>query len=130
MLKNAGIPDSHTQLLYNFANNILSCAAAFAGAALTDSLPRRPRLYLGSFLLAGILATVAALSSKFGQEGNTNVNGAHATIAMIFIFGITYSFVYTPLQALYCAEVLNQRMRAKGMASEFRSRTDTCLDAQ
>ena len=119
MLKNAGIPDSHTQLLYNFANNILSCAAAFTGAALTDSIPRRPRLYIGSLLLAGILATVAALSSKFGEAGNTNVQGAHATIAMIFIFGITFSFVYTPLQSLYCAEVLNQRMRAKGMAGAY-----------
>ena len=108
--------DKHTQLLYNFANNILSCAGAFTGAAMTDRMPRRSRLYLGCVWLACILATVAGLSSKYGQTGNTNVHGAHATIAMIFVFGISFSFIYTPLQALYCAEVMNQKMRAKGMA--------------
>ena len=116
VLRNAGVTDKHTQLLYNFANNILSCAGAFTGAAMTDRMPRRSRLYLGCVWLACILATVAGLSSKYGQTGNTNVHGAHATIAMIFVFGISFSFIYTPLQALYCAEVMNQKMRAKGMA--------------
>lgn len=116
VLANAGVADKHTQLLYNFANNILSCAGAFTGAAMTDRIPRRARLYLGCIWLAAILATVAALSSKFGVKGNTDVHGAHATIAMIFVFGISFSFIYTPLQSLYCAEVMNQKMRAKGMA--------------
>ncbi|KAI0692185.1 general substrate transporter [Cerioporus squamosus] len=116
VLANAGVADKHTQLLYNFANNILSCAGAFTGAAFTDRINRRSRLYIGCIVLAMLLAIVAALSSKFGQSGNTNVNGAHATITMIFLFGISYSFIYTPLQSLYCAEVMNQRMRAKGMA--------------
>ena len=103
---------TYTQLLYN----ILSCAGAFTGAAFTDRINRRSRLYVGCLLLAVLLAIVAALSSKFGQAGNTNVNGAHATIAMIFLFGVSFSFIYTPLQSLYCAEVMNQQMRAKGMA--------------
>ena len=110
---------THTQLVYNFANNLLSCGAAFAGAALTDRLARRPRLYLGSLLLAALLGTVAALSGAYGHAGSTNVAGAHATIAMIFLFGIVYAFVYTPLQALYCVEVLSQPMRGKGMARAY-----------
>ena len=40
---------------------------------------------------------------------------------MIFLFGIVYAFVYTPLQALYCVEVLSQPMRGKGMARAYRS---------
>ncbi|KAF7294522.1 General substrate transporter [Mycena kentingensis (nom. inval.)] len=116
MLKNAGVTSSHMQQVYNFANSILSAFAAFSGAALTDKIGRRKRLYIGAFVLACLLATVAALSSEFGVLGNTNKNGANASIAMIFIFGMVYSFTYTPLQALYCAEVMNQEMRAKGMA--------------
>lgn len=42
-----------------------------------------------------------------GKKGNTNVTGANASIAMIFLFGIVYSFTYTPLQALYCAEYVS-----------------------
>ncbi|KAJ7697390.1 hypothetical protein B0H17DRAFT_1197450 [Mycena rosella] len=51
-----------------------------------------------------------------GQKGNTNVAGANAYISFIFLFGLVYAITYTPLQALYCAEVMSQDMRAKGMA--------------
>ncbi|KAK7053712.1 general substrate transporter [Favolaschia claudopus] len=113
---NAGVTSTHTQLVYNFANSILSAFGAFTGAAVADKIGRRRRLYIGSFALACLLAIVAALSSKYGKKGNTNIAGAHASIAMIFVFGIVYAFTYTPLQALYCAEVMSQDMRAKGMA--------------
>ncbi|KAJ7196945.1 general substrate transporter [Mycena pura] len=116
MMKNAGVTSPHRQLVYNFANSILSCFGAFVGAMVTDKIGRRPRLYIGSFTLACLLAMVAALSSKYGRLGNTDVAGANASIAFIFLFGIAYAFTYTPLQALYCAEVMSQDMRAKGMA--------------
>ncbi|TRM68109.1 general substrate transporter [Schizophyllum amplum] len=115
MLANAGVTDAHTQLVYNFANSILSAFGAFSGAALTDKLGRRRRLYIGAFVLGVLLAMVAALSSEYGKKGNTNISGANASIAMVFLFGIMYSFTYTGLQALYCAEVMTQEMRAKGM---------------
>ncbi|KAJ7661415.1 general substrate transporter [Mycena polygramma] len=104
MMQNAGVTSPHTQLVYNFANSILSAFGAFSGAALTDKVGRRRRLFIGSFVLACLLATVAALSSKYGRTGNTDVQGANASIAFIFLFGIVYAFTYTPLQALYCAD--------------------------
>ncbi|KAJ3760098.1 general substrate transporter [Lentinula raphanica] len=116
MMQNAGVTSKQRQLVYNFANSILSAFGAFTGAAITDKIGRRRRLYLGSFGLACLLAIVGALSAKYGEVGNSNVNGAHASIAFIFLFGLAYSFTYTPLQALYCAEVMSQEMRGKGMA--------------
>ncbi|THU85454.1 general substrate transporter [Dendrothele bispora CBS 962.96] len=116
MMKNAGVTSSHTQLVYNFANSILSAFGAFLGASVTDRIGRRRRLYIGAFVLACLLSIVAALSANFGEAGNTNISGANASITFIFLFGIAYSFTYTPLQALYCAEVMKQDMRAKGMA--------------
>lgn len=92
---------------------------------MTDRIGRRRRLYVGAFVLACLPATVAALSSKCvfissflwhlkhysndrwvadGVKGNTNTAGANASIAFILLFGVAYSFTYTPLQALYCAE--------------------------
>ncbi|KAJ7733328.1 general substrate transporter [Mycena metata] len=116
MMQNAGVTSPHTQLVYNFANSILSAFGAFLGASLTDRIGRRRRLFIGSFVLACLLAMVAALSSKYGVKGNKDQAGANASIAFIFLFGIVYAFTYTPLQALYCAEVMSQDMRAKGMA--------------
>ena len=61
MMANAGVTSSHQQLVYNFANSILSAFGAFTGAALTDKLGRRRRLYIGAFVLGVLLAMVAAL---------------------------------------------------------------------
>ncbi|KAJ7075750.1 general substrate transporter [Mycena belliarum] len=116
MFQNAGVTSTHTQLVYNFANSLLQAFAAFSGAMLTDRIGRRRRLWIGTFVIACMLAMVAALSSKYGVKGNKNIAGANASIAFIFLFGIVYAFTYTPLQALYCAEVMSQDMRAKGMA--------------
>ncbi|KAJ4501859.1 general substrate transporter [Lentinula lateritia] len=116
MMANAGVTSKQRQLVYNFANSILSAFGAFTGAAITDKIGRRKRLYLGSFILACLLAIVAALTANFGKVGNDNLNGANASITFIFLFGLAYSFTYTPLQALYCAEVMSQDMRGKGMA--------------
>lgn len=116
VMENAGVTSTQRQLVYNFANSILSAFGAFLGASVTDKIGRRRRLYIGAFVLAILLMIVAVLSSQYGVKGNTNVNGANASITFIFLFGIAYSFTYTPLQALYCAEVMNQEMRAKGMA--------------
>ncbi|KAK0956290.1 hypothetical protein LTR91_022446 [Friedmanniomyces endolithicus] len=42
----------------------------------------------------------------------------YALIAFIFLYGIIFSFCWAILQALYPAEVLNNEIRAKGMAFE------------
>ncbi|KAH8833252.1 general substrate transporter [Flagelloscypha sp. PMI_526] len=108
---------THEKLVLNFAQSILSAAGAFTAAALSDRLGRRPRLIVGPIILGVILMLVAIFSIKFGPGGDTsNINGANASIVFIFFFGIVYSFTYTPLQALYCAEVMDQKMRSKGMA--------------
>ncbi|KAJ3785995.1 general substrate transporter [Lentinula aff. detonsa] len=116
MMENAGVTSKQRQLVYNFANSVLSAFGAFTGAAITDKIGRRRRLYFGSFALACLLTIVGALSAKYGEVGNSNINGANASITFIFLFGLSYSFTYTPLQALYCAEVMSQDMRGKGMA--------------
>ena len=55
-------------------------------------------------------------TALFSESGKTNQDAARASIAMIFLFGATYSIGLTPLQALYPVEVLSFEMRAKGMA--------------
>lgn len=48
----------------NFESSILSAFGAFNGASLTDRIGRRKRLYLSAFVLAMLLAMVAALPSE------------------------------------------------------------------
>ncbi|KJZ76402.1 hypothetical protein HIM_04131 [Hirsutella minnesotensis 3608] len=116
MYKLLGIVSTERRLLLTFMNSIVSCAGAVAGSATNDWIGRRTKLWVGSFVLAGLFGAVTGFSSQFGG-GHKPVGTAlsNAGIAFIFLFGCVYSFVYTPLTATYCAEVLANPTRAKGM---------------
>ncbi|KAL6909278.1 general substrate transporter [Trichoderma evansii] len=116
MYKLLGIISVDRRLLLNFANSIVSATGAVAGSATNDKIGRRTKLWVGSIVLAGLFAAVTGFSSKF-EHGSDGISTAYsnAGVAMIFLFGCAYSFVYTPLTATYCAEVLTNPTRAKGM---------------
>ncbi|PBK92000.1 MFS general substrate transporter [Armillaria gallica] len=96
LMSNAGVKSKHQQLVYDFMNSILSAFGTFSGAALSDPIGH-------------------CRNSPDGKLDNVNMTGANASIAMVFLFGVVYSFMYTPLQVVYCAEVLQQDIHAKGM---------------
>lgn len=117
MYKKLGILSTDRRLLLTFANSIVSCAGAVAGSALNDAIGRRTKLWVGSIVLACFFGAVTGFSSQF--EAGTGTEPSHAMsnagVTFIFLFGCAYSFVYTPLTATYCAEVLANHTRAKGM---------------
>ncbi|KAG5938540.1 hypothetical protein E4U53_007988 [Claviceps sorghi] len=116
MYKLVGIETTEKRLLLTFMNSIVSCAGAVAGSATNDGIGRRTKLWAGSVVLAGLFGGVTAFSSHFGDK-TARVSAAFSGggVAFIFLFGCAYSFVYTPLTATYCAEVLDTATRAKGM---------------
>jgi hypothetical protein len=137
MYKLLGIVSVERRLLLSFANAIVSCAGAVAGSATNDKIGRRTKLWTGSLILASLFGAVTGFSAKFehGSDGISTAfsNGGVAMVSIhqlvnqerqrfmlivlnkIFLFGCVYSFVYTPLTATYCAEVLATPTRAKGM---------------
>lgn len=115
MYTRVGITSTERRLLLTFMNSIVSCAGAVAGAASNDMIGRRTKLWAGSIVLAGLFAGVTGFSSRFENEAHPGITISNAGVAFIFLFGCAYSFVYTPLTPTYCAEVLSNPMRAKGM---------------
>ncbi|RCI14523.1 hypothetical protein L249_6660 [Ophiocordyceps polyrhachis-furcata BCC 54312] len=116
MYKMLGITSTERRLLLTFINSLVSCIGAVAGSASGDRMGRRSKLWVGSFVLAGLLGAVTGFSSQFGDEKKVvGVNLSNGGVAFIFLFGFVYSFVYTPLSSTYCAEVLTNPTRAKGM---------------
>ncbi|CAJ2504594.1 Uu.00g119880.m01.CDS01 [Anthostomella pinea] len=115
MYTRIGITSTERRLLLTFANSIVSCAGALAGSATNDKIGRRTKLWVGSIVLACLFAAVTGFSSQFGDGKAPSARLSDAGVAMIFLFGVAYSFVYTPLTATYCAEVQNNHTRAKGM---------------
>ncbi|KAJ7639189.1 hypothetical protein FB45DRAFT_904923 [Roridomyces roridus] len=112
---NAGVQSQHARLVLNFVNTLVSAAGALIGTSLTDKVGRRKMWFWGTLGSAGMLAVVTGCTAKWGKSGS-NPAGANSAIAFIFLFGFVYSLAYTPLQALYPAEVLDYNTRAKGMA--------------
>jgi MFS family permease len=115
MAKNAGIDDSHTQLIINGIYPIVCFIAAVTGARMCDTVGRRP-LLLWSTVFCSACFLVIFGTSKLAKEDPHNTSAVNSVIAFVYIFGIVFSFGWTPLQSMYIAETLPTATRAKGTA--------------
>lgn len=115
MLTNAGITAEHTILALNGINPVLSFFGAILGARMTDVIGRRP-LLLYSIVFCSCCFAIITGTSKLSIDQPDNKSAGNATVAFIFIFGIVFSFGWTPLQSMYIAETLPTSTRAKGTA--------------
>ena len=106
------------QLGYNILYTGLAAVAGLASALLTDKMPRRPTLIIGTAASAGWLAINAGLQTAIGRSnGQLSTSMASGSLAAYFLFNVTFQFAYTPLQAVLPAEALETTIRAKGLAA-------------
>ena len=115
MAANAGIASKHTQLILNGIYPILCFIAAVTGARMTDVIGRRPLLLYSTIFCSACFLVIFG-TSKLATENQSNSSAANCTVAFIYIFGIVFSFGWTPLQSMYIAETLPTTTRAKGTA--------------
>lgn len=115
MLSNAGITDEHKVLALNGINPVLCFFGAILGARMTDVVGRRP-LLIYSIIFCSCCFAIITGTSKLSLDDPNNKSAANTTVAFIFIFGIVFSFGWTPLQSMYIAETLPTTTRAKGTA--------------
>lgn len=111
LLEQAGILNQKKRLTLNFVNSVTSYIGALSGSFIIDRFGRRRILLLSTSAVAVILAIVSGLLSHPGNAAQAN-----AGIAFVFLFMVIFSFGWTPMQALYPAEVLGYEARAKGLA--------------
>lgn len=115
MLEAAGITQEKKVLALNGINPVLCFIGAIAGARMTDVVGRRPLLIYTTIFCSFCFAIITG-TSKLATDDPTQSNAANTTVAFIFIFGIVFSFGWTPLQSMYIAETLPTSTRAKGTA--------------
>lgn len=126
LLEHVGIEDSTTQLKYNAILHVLQLTTAVLGAFFVDKIGRRPALLVGTsmFIIWWVIITslMSFLPLQHADDKSLGItletktiHGSRAALAMIFLFAMTYSFCYTPLQMLYPVECLSYETRAKGM---------------
>ncbi|EHA51908.1 lactose permease [Pyricularia oryzae 70-15] len=115
MLKTAGITEQGRVLAFNATNPMVSFIGAVLGARMTDVVGRRP-LLLSTIVFASVCFAIITGTTKLATEDPSNTAAGNATVAFIFIFGVVFSFGWTPLQSMYIAETLPTETRAKGTA--------------
>lgn len=113
MLENAGITSQSRKLLLNAINAPLCFVASVSGSMLLDKAGRRP-LLLCSLVCCIVCLGVITPLSKLADHDPSASTAANASITFIYLFGITFSFAWTPLQPLYVVECLDTASRAKG----------------
>lgn len=114
MLENAGITGSHQQLLLNALNTVFSFISGIVGSFFVDRWGRRTLFLYGTFLTGLIYIPINVIASF--EPAHITTRMGYGFIACIFLYGILFAFSWTPLQSLYPAEILPNRVRAKGMA--------------
>lgn len=123
-----GYASTAQQLGFNVLNSCLSAIGAGVGVSLSDKMPRREALVIGTFVCALLLAVNGGTSDGLNKYKYTDDQGktlispdgkslGQTALAFYFLFNIVYSFVYTPLQGIIPAEALDTNLRAKGLAA-------------
>ncbi|KAJ3561907.1 hypothetical protein NPX13_g8766 [Xylaria arbuscula] len=115
MLDAVGVTDTNTKLILNIVYAIIGWVFSTAGARLHDIIGRRKMLMGSTSGMAVCLALVAAGSA--GKIEYNNNAAAALSIVFIFVFGAVFSGAFTPMQPVYPAEVVSNRMRAKAMGA-------------
>jgi len=119
IFNNLGVTSVPQQLGYNILNQVLSAIGALTAVSLTDRMPRRKVLVIGTFMCAVALAANSGLSAVLDEQTKRNdidISYGQGALASYFLFNIIFSFTYTPLQGAIPTEALETTTRAKGLA--------------
>ncbi|KAJ5112149.1 hypothetical protein N7532_000194 [Penicillium argentinense] len=106
MVENAGIDSVNTQLMLNAIYPVICLFAAVSGAGLTDRIGRRP-LMIYSLLFCSAAFAVILGTSKMSVDNPDNASAANTSVAFIYLFGIVFSFGWTPLQRTAVGNLLS-----------------------
>jgi MFS family permease len=113
MLTAVGITSASTKILLNAIYAITGWGAAIAGARCHDIFGRRKMLMGACLAMSVWLAMMAVCTAVYQRTPNHGVSSAN--IFFIYVFGATFAFGFTPVQALYATEVAANELRAKSM---------------
>lgn len=106
--------DTHGQLLLLALLTTIGIVQNSLAMLLVDRFPR-PK-----YIAVGILGCVAAFGAEAGlvaqYAGSDNANALRAGVAMMFVFGLFYSFAIDGPQFCYLTEIFPSHLRAKGVS--------------
>lgn len=111
-----GITSSRKQLLLNALSTVVSFVSGLAGSLTVDWFGRRALFLWGTFLTGCAYLAMNVMAAR--SNGDVSTGLSYSFIVFSFLYGVFWSFCWTPLQTLYPTEILRNDMRVKGMAAQ------------
>lgn len=115
MLNGIGITDTNTKLVLNIVYAVVGWVSSTIGSRLHDVVGRRKMLLTTTAGMTICLAIVAGCAAGYTEYGNKTASTV--SIVFIFMFGAVFACGFTPMQPIYPAEVVSNKMRAKAMGT-------------
>ncbi|KAH7248492.1 general substrate transporter [Fusarium redolens] len=115
MLNGIGITNTDTKLILNIVYAFVGWISSIIGSRLHDIVGRRKMLMTTTAGMAACLAIVAGCAAGYTDHGNKTASTV--SIVFIFMFGAIFACGFTPMQPIYPAEVVSNKMRAKSMGT-------------
>ena len=94
-----GITSSRKQLLLNALSTVVSFVSGLAGSWTVDWFGRRPLFLWGTFLTGLVYLAMTVLAAR--SNGDVSTGMGYTFIVFSFLYGVFWSFCWTPLQTLY-----------------------------
>lgn len=113
MLTNVGMTSQTTNVLMNACYSITSWISSLCGAYVHEIVGRRKMFMASSFGAALCLSGLAIATARY--DVTAAKLASNAALAFIYLFGITFSFAFTPMQIIYPSEVSSNVLRSRNM---------------
>ncbi|KAL2843930.1 general substrate transporter [Aspergillus pseudoustus] len=115
MLTGIGITSTDMKLILNIVYAVVGWVSSIIGSRLHDVVGRRKMLLTATGGMTICLALVAGCAAGYTEYSNQAASTA--SIVFIFMFGAIFACGFTPMQPIYPAEVVSNKMRAKAMGT-------------
>ncbi|KAK6460353.1 lactose permease [Scheffersomyces coipomensis] len=113
MLTKIGMTSVTTNVLMNAVYSIVAWMASIVGAFAHERIGRRKMLMFSTITAALALTGLAISTARYNAIPTKAAS--QSALAFIYLFGIFFSFAFTPVQVIYACEVASNPMRSRSM---------------
>ncbi|QPG74630.1 high-affinity glucose transporter [Brettanomyces nanus] len=111
MLIKVGMTSVSTNVLMNGVYSIVSWISSILGSFAHDKVGRRKMFMISTLGSALALTGLAVCTARY--EATQSDGASKGTLVFIYLFGVIFSFAFTPMQPIYPGEVSSNLIRGK-----------------
>ncbi|KAG2736421.1 hypothetical protein G9P44_000511 [Scheffersomyces stipitis] len=113
MLRNIGMTTVSTNVLMNAFYSLISWFSSIAGSFAHQKVGRRKMFMFSTLAASACLTGLAVATARY--QATSAFAASTTAIVFIYLFGVMFSFAFTPMQPIYPAEISSNVLRSRSM---------------